>query len=157
MSDIKMDAQRKVEIMEKAIATFGVDKQVDIAIEEMSELTKALLKLRRCAYHFDPERDTEYAKEQDHVREEMADVSIMLSQLELIYGGPTDYEAAKLERLEKRIEDYRRDMPERTCGQCDVAMEDTRSYRVRCPFHTRSAVTGLRDKSAKCDLEEVTS
>lgn len=157
MSDIKMDAQRKVEIMEKAIATFGVDKQVDIAIEEMSELTKALLKLRRCAYHFDSEHAPQYADELDHVREEMADVSIMLSQLELIYGSSTDYEVAKLERLEKRIADFRRNKPERTCGECGVAMEDTLSDRVRCPFHTRSSVTGLRDKSAKCDLEEVTS
>lgn len=35
--------------------------------------------------------------------EEMADVSIMLNQLELIFGEPIDQEIAKLEQLEERL------------------------------------------------------
>ncbi len=34
-------------ILEKAIKHYGVDSQVDVAIEEMSELIKALIKERR--------------------------------------------------------------------------------------------------------------
>ncbi len=33
--------------LEKAIKHYGVDSQVDVAIEEMSELIKALIKERR--------------------------------------------------------------------------------------------------------------
>ena len=97
MEKAKMDAQREVEIMERAIATYGETCQVDVAIEEMSELTKALLKFRRGGWS---ECSALYV---DAIREEMADVSIMLSQLELIYGDVTDIEIEKLERLERRL------------------------------------------------------
>lgn len=35
------------EILQKAIDTYGVNAQSDMVIEEMSELTKEILKLRR--------------------------------------------------------------------------------------------------------------
>ena len=38
------------------------------------------------------------------IREEMADVGIMLNQMELIFGDPTEEEILKLLRLEQRIE-----------------------------------------------------
>ena len=38
------------------------------------------------------------------IREEMADVGIMLNQLCLIFGDPTEEEILKLLRLEQRIE-----------------------------------------------------
>lgn len=63
-----------------AVQKFGMNKQVDMAIEEMSELTKALLKYRRasdCATT---------VKSGDNIREEMEDVRIMLAQLDCIYG-----------------------------------------------------------------------
>lgn len=99
MAEIKMDAAREVAIMEGAIALYGVDLQVDIAIEEMAELTKAILKLRRA--ESDTARDVAVAA----IREELADVSIMLSQLELIFGDVADIEEAKLVRLEKRLDE----------------------------------------------------
>lgn len=99
MAEIKMDAAREVAIMEGAIALYGIEAQVDVAIEEMAELTKALLKLRRA------ESDTAHDVAVAAIREELADVSIMLSQLELIYGDVADIEEAKLWRLEKRLED----------------------------------------------------
>ena len=92
-----MDAKRETEIMERAIETYGVDAQVDVAIEEMSELIKALLKLRRKGQSECP------AIFIDAIREEIADVSIMLSQLEMIYGDITEFEEYKLERLERRL------------------------------------------------------
>lgn len=107
MAEIKMDAAHEVAIMEGAIELYGVVAQVDVAIEEMAELTKALLKLRRAKS--DTARDVAVAA----IREEMADVSIMLSQLELIYGDVSDIEEAKLVRLEKQVdEDEARRMAE---------------------------------------------
>lgn len=98
MAEIKMDAAREVAIMERAIALYGVDAQVNVAIEEMAELTKALLKLRRA------ECKTAHDVAVAAIREEMADVSIMLSQLELIYGDVADIEETKLIRLQKRLD-----------------------------------------------------
>ena len=42
-----MTPERRKEIEGRAIRTYGEQPQVDVAIEEMSELTKALLKHRR--------------------------------------------------------------------------------------------------------------
>lgn len=44
---VEMTQEREAKILERAINTYGAYAQVDMAIEEMSELTKALLKHRR--------------------------------------------------------------------------------------------------------------
>ena len=88
------------EILYKAIDAYGKDHQIDIAIEEMSELTKALLKDRR--YH------TEQTKRD--VAEEMADVFICLEQLTIMYQNMCSVEQVekeKLSRLERRMNDDR--------------------------------------------------
>ena len=54
-----------------------------MAVEEMSELTKALLKYRR--KEAQGSKDLETARE--NILEEVADVIIMLTQLIMIYGG----------------------------------------------------------------------
>ncbi len=86
------------ETLYKAIDRYGKDHQIDIAIEEMSELTKALLKDRR--YH------TEQTKKD--VTEEMADVFICLEQLTIMYQNMCaveQMEKEKLSRLERRMND----------------------------------------------------
>lgn len=88
-----MNQEREAAILEAAIEVFGAEAQTDVAIEEMAELTKALIKYRRCAC--DAARNA--------ILEEMADVGIMLNQLAMIYGDPTEWEIAKLERLERRL------------------------------------------------------
>lgn len=98
----KMNQEREGKILEDAIQTWGEAAQIIVAIEEMSELTKALtkfLRFRECASG-DPH--------QIHVdiQEEMADVGIMLNQLALIFGDPTEAEILKLIRLEQRIRAY---------------------------------------------------
>lgn len=90
-----MTTEREAKILEGAIAKFGSFMQIDIAIEEMSELTKALIKDRRYCT----------AETMQAVKEEMADVGIMLNQLALIYGDCNEEEIAKLERLERLIEE----------------------------------------------------
>ena len=84
------------EILYKAIDAYGKDHQIDIAIEEMSELTKALLKDRR--YHT--------AQTKKDVTEEMADVFICLEQLTIMYQNMCSVEKIekeKLMRLERRL------------------------------------------------------
>ena len=90
------------EVLERAIDTFGIDSQVDMAIEEMSELTKALLKYRRSC-----KGDTSVAdkdKLMGDVLEEMADVQIMLNQLYIMFGEPVNYPKEKINRLKNRLD-----------------------------------------------------
>ena len=91
------------EILQRAIDTYGADNQSLKAVEEMSELTKALLKIR-FAKKAGVERDILL----DAISEEMADVEIMLEQLHMIYQNDkkvAEYRQKKIERLERRIKD----------------------------------------------------
>jgi NTP pyrophosphatase (non-canonical NTP hydrolase) len=77
-------------ILRAAVAKYGKGPQRDKAIEELSELIRALA---RCD---DPE----------NVAEEMADVRIMLDQLEIIFGNHDEvkrWEFRKLQRLSRRL------------------------------------------------------
>ena len=94
-----MTVEREVRILEDAIAKFDKEAQIDMMIEEMAELAKALLKWRRAAMIDGDNTEEKY----NAVLEEMADVQIMLNQMALIFGDSTEYEIAKLERLEKRL------------------------------------------------------
>ena len=63
-------------ILTAAIDWYGSTHQVNMAIEEMAELTQALCKVKRA-----------WSEEAiASIIEEMADVQIMLDQLRLIYG-----------------------------------------------------------------------
>jgi NTP pyrophosphatase (non-canonical NTP hydrolase) len=83
------------EIMLKALKKYGVDKQDDVAIEEMSELTKAIIKNRR--YKTFGTLESLY--------EEVADVLIMLEQImmSLDKDRVQNYINMKLERLNERL------------------------------------------------------
>ena len=86
-------------IYERAIETYGKDMQLNVAIEEFSELTKEICKYKRGEGNI------------EHIIEEMADCQIMLSQLRIIFGIRLDdisrIKWEKLERLAKRLEDVR--------------------------------------------------
>lgn len=87
-------------IMDSAIETYGKEHQIDKAIEEMSELIKALLKFRYAAEGY------EMDILQDAVDEEMADVRIMMTQLTMIFDNAARQAAwkrKKLERLERKL------------------------------------------------------
>lgn len=91
-------------IMQQAIETYGVQAQCDVAIEEMAELTKAIMKLRRV--------EDDYEKTQvalDNLLEEIADVDIMIEQLKIMWGPKQveGYREKKLERLDRRLNDDR--------------------------------------------------
>ena len=92
---------KKINVLKDAIETYGTSSQVDMAIEEMSELIKALCKERRV--HLQPGK---HAEAQANVIEEIADVAIMLEQLLIIFDKDNlvqeevDY---KIDRLEQRL------------------------------------------------------
>ncbi len=93
-----------IEVLKKAINTYGRDTQEDMAFEEMSELTKAILKRRRAIKkHASPDRIRE--RESD-VREEIADVIIMIQQLILLYDSDGEIQEVinnKIKRLGERL------------------------------------------------------
>ena len=93
-------------VLQKAILTYGKESQVDMAIEEMSELTKALLKERR-------NEKTEVIKSSAplqfilNIIEEIADVEIMLEQLKMIFDCESqvdEMKSYKIERLQGMLE-----------------------------------------------------
>lgn len=106
---IEREMKIMIETYKKAIETFGEDSQIDMAIEEMSELTKALLKHRRVVKSGN---DVELQKivAKNNISEEMADVYIMLEQLCLIFDNWKGVEViikAKTDRLAERIKERR--------------------------------------------------
>ena len=79
------------EILEAAIGAFGRATQFRKAIEELSELIRALARMN----------------DQENIAEEMADVRIMLDQLEMILGNHDrvrEWEYRKLARLKDRVQ-----------------------------------------------------
>mgnify|MGYP004439190343 CR=1 FL=1 len=99
------------EVLQECIDTYGADKQIDQTIEEMSELTKALLKHRRKAIQLEggnvnPAPDTDLVKARTDILEETADVIIMLTQIIMIFGGRDFVERiieSKVDRQKKRL------------------------------------------------------
>ena len=82
------------ETFQKAILKYGCTAQITMAVEEMAELLNALAKERRG-------RAT-----RDDIVTEIADVTIMMWQLSLIYGEQSvEMEIErKIKRLQERIE-----------------------------------------------------
>ncbi len=84
------------EVLDKAICIYGIDKQLDMAIEEMSELMKEICKKKRG-------KDNRV-----EIIEEIADVYIMLEQLKIICNITQkeldDITEIKIKRLNERLE-----------------------------------------------------
>lgn len=85
------------DVLKKAIAHYGTTHQIDKCVEEMAELTQAIIKHRH-NYSQNNRR---------HIVEELADVYITLAQLELIINDNDlleKYIDGKLNRLKSNIE-----------------------------------------------------
>lgn len=94
MNRITYDERREVYL--KAIAKYGIDKQMTVAIEEMSEVIKELCKLQRGIGN------------RDHLAEEIADATIMLEQMRLVFSlnqAVCDTMDEKIERLQRKVWD----------------------------------------------------
>ena len=99
--DEQTPEQREMALYEAAVVKFGERAQILMAVEEMSELTKSLLKYVR---HEDLNQG-DYDAIIASVEEERADVSIMLNQLDVIFGDNSEAEQRKLEHLAAIVED----------------------------------------------------
>ena len=89
----------KVEVLEKAVKTYGCMHQTIKAAEELSELLVALNKWLGTSENENIARfHASY-----NIREECADVEIMLSQLKIIFGDWSDWTKYKMDRLEGRL------------------------------------------------------
>ena len=85
-------------IINEVIDFYGKDMQLNICIEELSELIKELCKDKRGIGN------------RDHIAEEMADAIIIINQLMVIYGNEKvldDWIDVKLKRLQKRLDEDR--------------------------------------------------
>lgn len=119
------------DIMLEAIDEYGPEAQVDMMLEEMSELAKALLKHRRLPI-LEEKHIEEYEEAELNILEEIADVQIMLDQMKLIwdrYGEEPfsrieEYRARKLGRLRERVEDARRKREVRAPGAWGQGLPD---------------------------------
>lgn len=95
-----MTTEERRALLDRAITAYGAPAQMDMAVEEMAELTKALCKVKRVSCAAEAKAALENAVE------EMADVQIMLDQLRIIFHRSTEeVEEAKLERLKNRLDD----------------------------------------------------
>lgn len=83
-------------LLTEVIEFYGADMQLNICIEEMSELIKELCKVKRKKMN------------KDHIAEEMADVKIIMEQLSIIFGNDNEvnewYEK-KIQRLKSRLDE----------------------------------------------------
>lgn len=90
-----MEIEEMMTVFEKAIAVYGESLQKQVAIEEMAELTKEICK------------DFRGKGNREHILEEIVDVSIMLEQLQIMYGISTaemfKVVGSKVKRLEERL------------------------------------------------------
>ena len=87
------------QVLVEAINKWGVDSQIDIAIEELAELIVALKKLKRA------HNKTEGVKARFNVCDEIADVKIVTAQLEMIFDEEliAKREEFKINRLKQRL------------------------------------------------------
>ena len=85
-------------IYKRALKAWGKEPQMLQVIEEMSELTKEILK-----------NVNRKKNNLDEIIEETADVEIMLNQLKYCYGiekQVEEYKSQKLLKIEKRIDEW---------------------------------------------------
>ncbi len=88
-------------VFRRCICDYGTQPQIDMMIEEMSELTKALLKWRRA-------KGAELTATRDCIIDELADVRIMARQMEILFQAEDEVEKRidfKVQRQWKRLEE----------------------------------------------------
>ena len=89
------------EILNSAIETFGTVSQLNVAIEECAEFIDAVMKYRRGRVGI------------NEVITEIADVKIMMEQMEIIFGGNSKIVECevlrKMDRLRSRISAHKKE------------------------------------------------
>ena len=91
--------RKYIDSYKEAIDVWGIDAQIRLCIEEMSELTKEL-----CKYYRNGEMN--YSLEQKkHIQEEIADVQNMVDQMQYIFGEKEvdEFREFKIDRTNKKL------------------------------------------------------
>ena len=93
--------KENLEFYKECIDIWGVDAQIKMCIEEMSELTKEF-----CKYYRKGEMDCD-PEIKSHICEEIADVQNMIDQMQLIFGidEVEKIREYKIERTKKRLKE----------------------------------------------------
>lgn len=91
--------QKRINLYNKAFSKWGDRAQHDMAVEECAEFVMAMKKLYRA------KTEEDKAKRIENIREEVADVMIMMEQMAVLFGldQVKENKKMKLERLEKRL------------------------------------------------------
>lgn len=84
----------KEEFYKKLIKHFSAEHQQTVAIEELSELIKEICKHQRGMGNV------------HHIAEEIADVTIMIEQLIIMFGCSAEVELLKEQKLQRTKERY---------------------------------------------------
>ena len=96
VNELESAAFTRDRFYKEVIDTYGVENQIMMLFEEMAELQKEICKNFRGR------------ENRDHIIEEMADVFIMMNQLQIIYDVKdkelADVTEYKVSRLKKRLE-----------------------------------------------------
>lgn len=88
-------------VVEDMINKFGEDSQIDVAVEEMSELIKELIKYKRSKIH---SREKQAAS-RENVVEEIGDVMFMFEYLKMIFNIRDDEIRKIVEKKAKRTKE----------------------------------------------------
>ena len=129
-------------LYEEAVEHFGEKAQLLQTVEEMAELAKALLKYIR----YKDFGHGDLGDILECINEERADVSIMLNQLQVIFGDNSEDECMKLKHLREFLdEDGRAEsdvftIPARRCKRCGGLL---------------TSKQGLRDGYGPCCLQKM--
>ncbi|MDR0975597.1 MAG: hypothetical protein LBM01_01395 [Christensenellaceae bacterium] len=99
---------------EKMVEVWGEESQIDMALEEMAELTQALCKYKRIKknYFGDADVNAEKAKKNaDNINEEIADVINMVAQLRIMFDTEKidEIRKEKIDRTMKFLEEQKSD------------------------------------------------
>ena len=112
------DKKKNLTVLQKAVNSYGAASQIDIAIEECSELIQSLCKMKRYysgALRWNevmrPTSETKvrYARTYHNVCQEIADVQIMLDQAVCIFDPIRilKWRAIKLDKMQKQLNEFK--------------------------------------------------
>lgn len=96
----------KIDVYNKVKQVYGIDAQITKAIEELSELQKEL-----CKFILDDGK-------LENIIEEVADVKIMIEQIELIFGISKAVKAVKKDKIQRLSDRLDEEQQVRNCENC---------------------------------------
>jgi hypothetical protein len=86
--------EERARVYTNALIRYGDERQMTVALEELAECQKEICKILRGGEDF------------NHLAEEIADATIMLEQMQMMFGlndKVREYMDAKVERLDERL------------------------------------------------------